>query len=136
MSFVSKYTYMSFVFIYSFAGHFSCTYIVTPGTYVSYCVFYTSIVNYKSAVQYTYTSGTTYMYVKRTAYRIWRVIFPVSNLNRWSCSLGLFCHVPLSRNQWDSINRLEIETERHSKCNGLYTNIYRYIYIDIYTHVL
>jgi len=29
------------------------------------------------------------------------VISSVSNLNRWSSSLGLFCHVPLKRDQWD-----------------------------------
>jgi len=38
-----------------------------------------------------------------TAYCIWSDISSFSNLNRWSSSPGLFCHVPLKRDQgeWD-----------------------------------
>jgi len=36
-----------------------------------------------------------------TACCIWRVISSISNLNRWSSSWCLFCHVPLKRDQLD-----------------------------------
>jgi len=36
-----------------------------------------------------------------TAYRIWSDISSISHLNRESSSLGLFCHVPLKRDQGD-----------------------------------
>jgi len=36
-----------------------------------------------------------------TAHYIWGVLFPFWNLNRWSGSLGHFCHVVLKRDQWD-----------------------------------
>jgi len=36
-----------------------------------------------------------------TAYCMWSDISSISNLNRCSISLGLFCHVPLKRNQGD-----------------------------------
>ena len=35
------------------------------------------------------------------AYCIWSVVSSFSDLNRWSSSLGLFCHVPLKRDQGD-----------------------------------
>jgi len=35
------------------------------------------------------------------AYCFWSVISSFSNLNRLSSSLGLFCHVPLKKDQWD-----------------------------------
>ena len=38
---------------------------------------------------------------RNTAYCIGRVNFSFSNLNRQSSSLGLFCHIPLKRDQWD-----------------------------------
>jgi len=41
-----------------------------------------------------------------TAYCIWSVISSFSNLNRRSSSLGLFCHVPLKRDQGDWHQRL------------------------------
>ena len=41
-----------------------------------------------------------------TAYCIWSVISSFSNLNRRSSSLGLFCHVPLKRDQGDWGQRL------------------------------
>ena len=34
--------------------------------------------------------------------------FFILNLNRWSSCLGLFCHVPLKRDQWDRDWRLRI----------------------------
>ena len=34
-----------------------------------------------------------------TAYCIWSDISLISNLSQWSSSLGLFCHVPLKRDQ-------------------------------------
>jgi len=43
-----------------------------------------------------------------TAYRIWSVISSISNLNRSSSSLSLFCHVPLKRDQWDWDWRLRL----------------------------
>ena len=46
---------------------------------------------------------------RRTAYCIWSVISSVSNLNRWSRSLGLFCHVPVKRDPWDSDWRLRMD---------------------------
>jgi len=36
-----------------------------------------------------------------TPYWIWSVIPPISKLNRRSSFLGLFCHVPLKRDQWN-----------------------------------
>jgi len=36
-----------------------------------------------------------------TAYCIWSMISSVSNLNRWSRSLGLCCHVSLKRDEWN-----------------------------------
>jgi len=49
--------------------------------------------------------------VRGTASCIWSVISSISELNRCSSSLGLFCHVPLERVQgdWDWRLRLEIE---------------------------
>jgi len=52
------------------------------------------------------------------AYCMRRVISSISNLNRWSSSLRLFCHVPLKRDQMGL--GLEIKIEWHSKCNRLY----------------
>jgi len=46
-------------------------------------------------------SSTINPTTNRTACRIWSVISTISNLNPWSSSLGLFCHVPLKRNQQD-----------------------------------
>ena len=43
-----------------------------------------------------------------TAYCIWSVISSISNLNRESNSLGLFCHVPLKRDQGDWDWRLSL----------------------------
>ena len=43
-----------------------------------------------------------------TAYCNWSVISSISNLNRWSSSLGLFCHVPVKRDQWDWDYRLRL----------------------------
>jgi len=44
-----------------------------------------------------------------TAYCIWRVISPISELNRLFSSLRLFYHVPLKRDQmdWDRRTRLD-----------------------------
>jgi len=54
-----------------------------------------------------------------TAYCIWSVISSISNPNRRSSSLNLFCHGPSKRT-----NEIEIgnqrEREWHSKCNTLY----------------
>jgi len=47
------------------------------------------------------TQFTTHHYYTSTAYCIWSVISPFSNLNRKSCSPGLFYHVPLIRDQGD-----------------------------------
>ena len=55
--------------------------------------------------------------LRDTAYCIWSVISSFSNLNRWSSSLGLFCHVPLKKKT--TRLRLEIEIEWHSKCDRL-----------------
>ena len=44
--------------------------------------------------------------LKSTAYCMWSVISSFSNLNRRSSSLGLFCHVPLKRDQGDWQQRL------------------------------
>jgi len=43
-----------------------------------------------------------------TAYCIWSVISANLNLNRESSSLGLVCHVPLKRDQWDWDWRLRL----------------------------
>jgi len=43
-----------------------------------------------------------------TAYCVWSVISSVSNLNRWSSSLGLFCHVLLKRDQRDGDWKLRV----------------------------
>jgi len=43
-----------------------------------------------------------------TAWCISSVLSSFSNLNRSSSSLGLFCHVPLKRNQWDWDWRLRL----------------------------
>jgi len=48
---------------------------------------------------YTYTC---------TAYCIWSGISSISHLNRWSSSLGLFCHVPLKRDRGDYDWRLRL----------------------------
>ena len=47
------------------------------------------------------------MYRNITSYSIWCHFF-VSNLNRWSGSVGLFCHVPFARNQRDCDQRLKL----------------------------
>ena len=57
-----------------------------------------------------------------TAYCTWSVISSVSNPIGLSSSPGIFCHVPLKRDQLRL--RLEIEIEQHSKCNRLYMNVY------------
>ena len=56
--------------------------------------------------------------------------FPLSNLDRWSRSLGLFGHVLLRPMRL----RLEIEIEWHSDCNRLYICIHVYISMHIYTY--
>jgi len=49
---------------------------------------------------------------------IWSFICSISNPNRFSCFLGLFCHVPFKRDQCDL--RFFIEIGWRSKCNRLY----------------
>jgi len=51
----------------------------------------------------SYTSLPPY-----TAYCTCNAISSVSNLNWWSSSLGLFCHVPLKRDPWDWDWRLRL----------------------------
>ena len=57
-----------------------------------------------------------------TAYCIWRVVSPISDLNECSSSLGLFCRSLLPRSvekrPWRL--RLEIKIEWHSKCIWLF----------------
>jgi len=43
-----------------------------------------------------------------SSYCIWSVISSFSILNRWSSSLGLFCHAPLKRDQRDCDWRLKL----------------------------
>ena len=69
------------------------------------------------AYTHIHTHIHTHMYTC-TACCISSVIASISNLNRWSSSLGLFCHVALKRDPRRL--RWEIEIERHSKCNNLY----------------
>jgi len=68
------------------------------------------------------TSINTWDCCSGTACCIWSVISSISNLNRWSSSLGHFCHGPLKRDQWNWDWRLrsEIEIRWHSKWNWLY----------------
>jgi len=54
-----------------------------------------------------------------TAYCIWSVVSSISNLNWCSRSLGLFCHVPSTRDKGDRVRRLRLN-EWHSKCDRLY----------------
>jgi len=57
------------------------------------------------------------------AYCIWSVISSVSNLNRWSSSLGLFFHVSLERDQWDWNWRLRVrDTPNEIGCDTWPTN--------------
>ena len=65
-----------------------------------------------------------------TAYCIWSGISSISNLNRWSSSLGLFYHVPLKRDQGD----WDWKTKCHSKCNRLCTHISTHTHISIHTY--
>ena len=62
-----------------------------------------------------------------TAYCIWSIISSISSLNRWSSSQGLFCHVPLKRDQWDWDWRLSWGDTPHaigctSECRGKWRN--------------
>ena len=50
---------------------------------------------------------------RSTACCIWSVISSISNLNRLSRSLGLFCHVPLKRNLFDWDGRLRYDAILH-----------------------
>jgi len=66
-----------------------------------------------------------YIYILlATACCIWSVISSISNLNQWSSSLGVFCHVPLKRDQrdWDWRSDLNdtpsaIDCTLHCHCN-------------------
>jgi len=61
----------------------------------------------------TYEDKASYHFTPHcTAYCIWSVISPISKLNQLSSSLGLFCHVPLKRDQldWDYRMRLNDTT--------------------------
>jgi len=62
-----------------------------------------------------------------TAYCIWSVISSISNFNWWSGSLGLFCHVPLKRDQghWDWKLRLN-NTPNAIGCTSEKRSIYTY----------
>jgi len=81
------YTYM-YVYIHIYTYMYICTY------------------RYRYIYMYVYIYICIYQYVcihTCTAYCIWSVLSSVSNLNRWSVSLPLFCHVPSKRRQgkWD-----------------------------------
>jgi len=55
------------------------------------------ISRYKFKLRFWFNSNLMALTVStgNTAYCIWSVISSISSLNRWSSSLGLFCHVPL-----------------------------------------
>ena len=66
----------------------------------------------------------------------WSVISLFSNLHRWSNSLGLFCHVPLKRDQgeWDWRLRLS-DTPDATDCIRIYVVLSRYQNAPIYMYI-
>jgi len=82
---------------------------------VAYVAAYTSISHLCVAGCWSYS---LYIYIflytslnsckRDTAYCIWSVISSIASLNRFSSSLGLFCHVPLKRDQGDWDWRLRL----------------------------
>ena len=129
-------------------------------TQVSFTVFHQGKFPHKSPLQWLlhsqfcsvllFSIGCVYIYVQPVAFAVsttfcnrvceyiytaccmWRVIHSFSNPNRWSSSLGLFCHVPLKRDQrhWDWRLRLN-DTANAIGCPML--SIYISICIDSYS---
>ena len=66
--------------------------------YIYICVYSLFIHIYIYIHTYIYICIHMYIY---TAYHIRNVIPAISNLNRCSSSVGLFCYVPLQRDQED-----------------------------------
>ena len=66
---------------------------------------------------------------------IWSVISSISNLNRWWSSLGLFCHVPLKKDQRDGDWRLRWNDAPNATGYTLaaakaYTWVWSQVYMD------
>jgi len=83
---------------------------------------------YRSYIEYIHIEYihicTVYTCGVHTAYCVWSVVSSVSNLNRWSSSLGLFHHVPLKRDQgdWDWRLRLHDTPNAIGYMYRVYTN--------------
>jgi len=103
-------------------------------TYLRTIYIYVYIYTYICICIYIYTASNGCKYVahqihhgkrdqtRGTACCIWSVISSISNLNRSSSSLGLFCHVLLKRDQWDRDWRLRL-TDTPNAIGCIYTHV-------------
>jgi len=109
----TSYTYISDAYIQPIALHIYTAYCTWS---VISCILHIYIPHIRLYICARYMSYTYKSYIN-TAYCIWSVISSFSNFNRESSSLGLFCHVPLKRDQRDSEWRLRLnDTPRVIGC--------------------
>ena len=90
--------------MWSIISSFSNRYLADRSSHVTHMD--ESCHKYVWVMSHMWMSHVTHMNESPTAYCIWSVISPFSNLNRGSSSLGFFCHVPLKRDQQDWDQRL------------------------------